>query len=65
MALVDAWDKATGRRLDHLVPEHFIGHPVLGANLAGEPPRESKKAASSAESRRTAGKEKDHAEDAG
>lgn len=45
--LVDAWDKASGERLKYLVPEHFIGHKILGPNLVSKPPK--KKAAASAE----------------
>lgn len=37
MALVDAYDTRTGKKLAHLVPEHLIGHPVLGPNLSRLP----------------------------
>lgn len=37
--LVDAWDKTTGERLKYLVPEHFIGHKILGPNLVSKPPK--------------------------
>lgn len=36
--LVDAWNKDTGKRLPRLIPEHYIGHPVLGPNLINHPP---------------------------
>lgn len=32
---VDVYDKTTGRK--HAVPEHFVGHPVLGKNIAKTP----------------------------
>lgn len=34
MALVDAYDTRTGENLQHRVPAHFIGHPVLGEHLS-------------------------------
>lgn len=37
MALIDAYDKRTGRKLPQRVPEHFIGHPVLGEHLSKTP----------------------------
>lgn len=39
MALVDAWDKQTGKRVPHLVPEEHIGHKFLGPNLVPTPPK--------------------------
>lgn len=41
MALVDAYDTRTGKKLAHLVPEHLIGHPVLGSNLSRIPSQAS------------------------
>lgn len=38
MALVTAWDKKTGEKLPHLVPEHWIGHPTLGKDLTTTQP---------------------------
>lgn len=38
MALTDAWDKRTGKRVPHLVPEHHIGHKIFGPNLVPKPP---------------------------
>lgn len=35
MAFVDAYDKTTGRKV--VVPEHFLGHRVLGKNLTKTP----------------------------
>ena len=35
MAFVAAFDKSTGRK--HSVPEHYLGHPVLGRNLSKTP----------------------------
>lgn len=37
MALIPAYDKTTGKKLEHYVPEHWIGHPRLGKNLAKTP----------------------------
>lgn len=39
MALIDAWDKRTGKRVPHLVPAHHVGHPFLGPNLVPSPPK--------------------------
>jgi hypothetical protein len=36
MALIDAYDTRTGEVRQ--VPEHWIGHPTLGATLSTEPP---------------------------
>lgn len=40
--LVSAWDKTTGARLPNLVPEDWIGHPILGVGLTGKPPGSGK-----------------------
>lgn len=37
MALVNAYDKTTGEKLKHQVPERFIGHPIFGPNLSKTP----------------------------
>lgn len=34
---VAAYDKRTGEKLPHPVPEHWLTHPVLGANLSKTP----------------------------
>ena len=34
---IDAYDMTTGAKLDHPVPEHWLTHPVLGANLSKIP----------------------------
>ena len=38
MALVPAYDTRTGELVEHLVPDTWIGHPVLGPHLSTEPP---------------------------
>ena len=40
MAHVAVYDKRTGRK--HSVPEHWLGHPVLGRNLSRTPKSVSK-----------------------
>lgn len=55
MALVDAWDKRTGKRVPHLVPEHHIGHKIFGPNLVSKPP--VKKAGNTDTAGKTAKKE--------
>lgn len=35
MAFVLVYSKSTGRK--HRVPEHWLGHPVLGANIRKTP----------------------------
>ena len=35
MPFVRVYDKTTGRK--HSVPEHYLDHPVLGANLRKTP----------------------------
>ena len=37
MALVDAYDTKTGKKLPYQVPEHHIDHPVLGRRLSKTP----------------------------
>lgn len=37
MTLVTAYDTRTGEKLPHQVPEHWIGHPRLGAHLSRTP----------------------------
>lgn len=37
MTLVPAYDTRTGEKLPHQVPEHWIGHPRLGAHLSRTP----------------------------
>ena len=37
MAFVYAYDKTTGEKLAHQVPEHWIDHPTLGRNLSRTP----------------------------
>lgn len=37
MALVAAYNTQTGDKLQQLVPEHWIGHPVIGEHLAKTP----------------------------
>jgi hypothetical protein len=37
MAFVYAYDKRTGEKLAHQVPEHWLDHPTLGANLSRTP----------------------------
>lgn len=34
---VSAYDKRTGEKLPHPVPEHWLTHPVLGVNLSKTP----------------------------
>lgn len=41
MALVPAYDTRTGQLVEHLVPDTWIGHPVLGPHLSTEPPAET------------------------
>lgn len=50
MSLIEAYNRTTGDKLRQLVPEHWIGHPVLGANLAKTPRQKAadRKAATSA-----------------
>lgn len=42
MPLIQAYDEKTGERLPYLVPDHFIGHPVLGAGMTDKPPKQPK-----------------------
>ena len=42
MAFVDAYDKRTGKKLAHRVPESHIDHPVLGRNLSRTPRAKAK-----------------------
>lgn len=37
MALIDAYDTRTGKKVPHRVPEHFVGHPALGPHLSKTP----------------------------
>lgn len=37
MALVRVYDKTTGDKLPHPVPERWLDHPKLGANLSRTP----------------------------
>lgn len=37
MTLVTAYDKRTGEKLPHQVPEHWIEHPRLGVHLSRTP----------------------------
>lgn len=41
MALVDAYDTKTGKKLPYLVPEEHIDHPVLGKRLSRLPSDQS------------------------
>lgn len=41
MRFVEAYDRHTGEKLPHLVPERFIGHPVIGPHLAKTPRQEA------------------------
>lgn len=34
---VDAWNRKTGKKLPHPVPEHWLTHPVLGRDLSKTP----------------------------
>lgn len=42
MAFVPAYNKKTGEKLSHLVPERHIDHPVLGRNLSRLPSQKKK-----------------------
>ena len=44
MALVPAWNTETGERLERLVPDTWIGHPILGPHLSTEPPAPAEEA---------------------
>ena len=44
MALVPAYDTRTGQLVEHLVPDTWIGHPVLGPHLSTEPPAPAEEA---------------------
>ena len=46
---VAAYDTETGKKLDYLVPEHHIDHPVLGARLSRLPSDKARKKAASAD----------------
>lgn len=48
---VDVYDKTTGRK--HTVPEHFVGHPVLGKNIAKTPRSAAAEKASPADTQKT------------
>ena len=37
MSLIEAYNKHTGEKLPHLVPEKWVGHPVFGPNLSKAP----------------------------
>lgn len=37
MAMVPAYDRRTGRKLPHYVPEHWFDHPVLGKHVRRTP----------------------------
>lgn len=37
---VKAWDPKTGKQYPHLVPAHYIGHPVLGEHYTDKDPAE-------------------------
>ena len=37
MTFVEAYDTETGKKLEHPVPEHYIGHPLLGRRLRRTP----------------------------
>lgn len=36
MALIDAYDTRTGKR--HVIPDHWLEHPVLGRGYSIDPP---------------------------
>lgn len=57
MGLVDAWDKRTGKRVPHLVPEHHIGHKIFGPHMVPKPP--AKKAATTDTAGKAATKKED------
>ncbi len=54
MALVPAYDTRTGQLVEHLVPDTWIGHPVLGPHLSTEPPAPAEEAESPARTKRRA-----------
>lgn len=37
MALVDAYDTRTGKKLPYLVPEHHFDHPIFGRHISRLP----------------------------
>ena len=37
MSLIEAYDKITGEKLPHLVPEKWVGHPTFGPRLSLTP----------------------------
>ena len=37
MSLIEAYNKHTGEKLPHLVPEKWVGHPVFGPSLSKTP----------------------------
>ena len=58
MALVPAYDTRTGQLVEHLVPDTWIGHPVLGPHLSANPPKAIEATETpAAETRRTRTKE--------
>lgn len=36
--LIPAWDEKTGKKLPNLIPEDWVGHPVLGVGITDTPP---------------------------
>nr|DAL17229.1 MAG TPA_asm: hypothetical protein [Caudoviricetes sp.] len=38
---VKAWNPKSGNQYPHLVPAHYIGHPVLGENYVDHDPKEA------------------------
>ena len=58
MALVPAYDTRTGQLVEHLVPDTWIGHPILGPHLSANPPKAAEATETpAAETRRTRTKE--------
>lgn len=58
MALVPAWNTETGERCERLVPDTWIGHPILGPHLSANPPKAAEATETpAAETRRTRTKE--------
>ncbi|MHA7132539.1 hypothetical protein [Oerskovia turbata] len=59
MALIDAYRRDTGQKVR--IPEHWIGHPRLGAPFSKTPSQKARENAPKAPAR--AGKKSPHAED--
>jgi hypothetical protein len=53
MALIAAYDTRTGEKLQQLVPEHWIGHVVLGEHLSKTPRQKAADRAARAANTRT------------